>query len=323
MNVRLRVAAATLAATLAACSGASQTGAGGLPSAPSERSTYTPAKAHSAHYVYVSSQFDSQGAVFVYSTKGRAQLPVATITNGISTPAGLAVDAGGSLYVANSGNSTVTVYAPGEVTPTKTYSDGISTPTGVAVGSDGTLYVSNETGSGSYTGTVTEYPSGSTSPSTTIELPGEYAFTLALDKSNALYVSWFSLSSYGIAIYKYPTEGSSGGSNLNLDLPPGAFPAYGLAFDDRGNLMVPYEPLDHNPPKYIAVFPPGATQPAKKIKMGGLVDIVTGMAFPHWKSKLLYVTAENDHDWLALTYPKLVPRDVVNVGGPTGLALSP
>lgn len=321
MNARLRYAAsATLIATLAACSGASQSGAGALPSAPS---AYAPVKAHTSHYVYVSSQYDSQGAVFVYSTKGQAQPPVATITAGISTPAGLAVDASGNLYVANSGNSTVTVYAPGSTTPSATYSNGISTPTGVAVGSNGTLYVANETGGASYTGSVTEYPSGTTKPNVTIELPGEYAFALALDKSNALYVSWFSLSSYGIEIYKYPTEGSSGGANLNLDLPSYVYPAYAIAFDRAGNLVVPCENLTHNPPKYLAVFPPGATQPSKKIKEAGLMDVVTGIAFPHWKSDLFYVTAENDHDWLALTYPKAVPRDVVNVGGPTGLALSP
>jgi hypothetical protein len=321
MNARLRYAAsATLIATLAACSGGSQSGAGAVPSAPS--ASY-PAKAHSSHYVYVASQYSSQGAVFVYSTKGQAQLPVATITAGVSTPTGLAVDSGGNLYVANSGNSTVTVYAPGTTTPSATYSNGISTPFGVAVGSDGTVYVANETGGASYTGSVTEYPSGSMTPSTTIELPGQYAFAVALDKSNALYVSWFSLSSYGIEIYKYPTEGSGGGHNLNLDLPPGVFPAYALAFDRHGNLVLPYESLDHNPPKYLAVFPPGATEPSRKIKEAGLVDVVSGVAFPHWDSKLFYVTSENDHDWMALTYPKAVPRDVVNVGGPAGLALSP
>ena len=115
MNARLRYAAsATLIATLAACSGASQSGAGAVPSAPS---LSYPAKAHTSHYVYVSSQYNSQGAVFVYSTKGQAQLPVATITAGINVPAGLAVDATGNLYVANSGNSTVTVYPPARRRP--------------------------------------------------------------------------------------------------------------------------------------------------------------------------------------------------------------
>lgn len=321
MNARLRHAAsATLVATLAACSGGSQSGAGAVPSAPA---AYGPAKAHASHYVYVSSQLTSQGAVNVYSTQGQGQPPVATITAGISAPAGLAVDASGNLYVANSGNNTVTVYAPGQTTPSATYSSGISTPLGVAVGSDGTLYVANETGGASYAGSVTEYPSGSTTPSVTIELPGQYAISVALDSSNGLYVSWFDASSFDIAIYKYPSEGSSGGHNLNLDLPTYVFPAYAIAFDRGGNLVVPCEQLDHNPPKYLAVFPPGATEPVRKIKEAGIMDVVSGIAFPHWTSKLFYVAAENDHDWMALTYPRAIPRDVVNVGGPAGLALSP
>jgi hypothetical protein len=315
-----RAASGALIVLLAACSASSQSGAY-MPSPSGGAQRY--AKARSQHYLYVSSQYTSQGAVYVYSTQGQGQQPIATITAGISTPAGLAVDGSGNLYVANSGNNTVTVYAPGQTTPSATYSSGISTPLGVAVGSDGTLYVANETGSASYAGSVTEYPSGSTTPSVTIELPSEYAISVALDSSNGLYVSWFDASSFGIAIYKYPSEGSSGGHNLNLDLPTYVFPAYAIAFDRGGNLVVPCEQLDHNPPKYLAIFAPGATEPKHKIREGGLMDVVTGLAFPHWTSKLFYVAAENDHDWMALTYPKAVPRDVVNVGGPAGLALSP
>jgi len=46
------------------------------------------------------------------------------------------------------------------------------------------------------------------------------------------------------------------------------------------------------------------------------------MAFPS-SGKLLYVATANDHEWLELTYPKAIPRDVVSVGSPAGLALSP
>jgi NHL repeat len=315
-----RAATGTLLLTLAACSG----GAGGLQSGftPPATAASHRAYAHSTQLVYVSSDQSSNGAIYVYSAKGQAQQPIATITDGIATPAGLAVDASGSLYVANTGNNTVTVYPPGQTTPATTYSQGVSTPFDVAVGKDGTVYVANETGGASYTGSVTEYPAGSTTPTATLQVANEYAFAVALDSSNALYVSWFSLSSFGVEIYKYPAEGSTGGTNLNLDLPTYAFPAYCLAFDRSGNLVVPYERLDHNPPKYLAVFAPGATEPKKKINMGGLMDVVAGLAFPS-SGKLFYVATENDHEWLKLTYPKAIPRDVVNVGSPAGLALSP
>lgn len=316
-----RATAGALLLALAACSGGSgaglQSGLNPLPMTAHRR-----AFAHTKQLVYVASDYSSTGAVYVYSAKGQAQKPIATITDGIATPQGLAVDSSGNLYVANSGSNTVAVYPPGQTTPSATYSQGISTPFDVAVGNDGTVYVANETGGASYSGSVTEYPSGSTTPSATIELAGDYAFAVALDSSNSLYVSWFSLSSYAIEIYKYPTEGSANGANLNLDLPTYAFPAYALAFDHSGNLVVPYERLDHNPPKYLAVFPPGAKTPKKKINMGGLMDVVTGMAFPS-SGKLLYVATANDHEWLELTYPKAIPRDVVNVGSPAGLALSP
>ena len=317
-----RAAAGALLLALAACSGGAggglQSGVNPLPMTARHR-----AHAPSKQLVYVASDYSSTGAVYVYSAKGQAQKPIATITNGIATPGGLAVDASGNLYVANASNNTVTVYAPGQTTPSATYSQGISTPMDVAVGNDGTVYVANETGGGSYSGSISEYPSGSMTPNATILLANEYAFAVALDSSNALYVSWFSLSSFGVEIYKYPTEGSTNGANLNLDLPTYAFPAYALAFDHSGNLVVPYERLDHKPPKYLAIFPPGATEPKKKINMGGLMDVVMGLAFPTSGSKLFYVSTSNDHEWVQLTYPKAIPRDVVNVGSPAGLALSP
>lgn len=273
------------------------------------------------HLVYAASLAGSNGAVFVYPTSGQDQQPIGTIVNGISEPAGIAVDSGGSLYVANMGNNTVTEYAPGQLSPSTTFSQGVSTPQGVAVGSDGAVYIANETGSPSGTGTVTEYPAGSTSPSATIAQAGMYAFAVGLDASNNLYVSWFDLSSFGIQIYKY-APGSTQGTNLNLDLPEYVFPVFGIAFDNAGDLVIAVESLDHNPPKYIEVFPPGATEPSKKINEGGLVDVVEGIAFLK-TSRLFYVASANDNDWMKLTYPRGLPRDVVDVVGPAGLALSP
>jgi hypothetical protein len=275
--------------------------------------------------IYVSSQSGSgAGQVYIYTARGQGQKPIAVITNGISSPAGLAVDPDRNLYVANSGNSTITVYPPGQTTPSVTYSDGVNTPYGVAVGSDGTVYIANLYGGQSGGGIVTEYPAGSTTPDLTITLPGENAVNMTLDASNSLYVSWFSLSSFAIAIYKYPTEGSSTRTNLKLDLPPLSFPAYAIAFDGKGNLMVPWENIyTGEPPNYFAIFRPGATEPKRKINITDLLSVVTGFAFVPSNTSLFYAAAENDHDWMELTYPKLIPRDVVNVGLPTGLALSP
>jgi hypothetical protein len=312
-----RAIAAALAAILAACSSPQANPTGPSPNLPQLKT------ARSANLVYVSSQSTGEGEVNIYSSKGQAQAPIGVITDGISGPQALAVDAGGNLYVANSGNSTVTVYVPDSMTPSITYTSGVNTPFGVAVGTDGTVYVANAAGGPSGGGSVTEFPKGSTTPSTTLETSGESAFAVALDAQNHLYVSWFGFSTYQVAVYEYPTEGSGTGENLNLDLPSNSFPAYVLAFDPAGNLIVPCEPLTHNPPKYLAVFAPGATHPKRKINLAGMLDIVTGIVFVPGRKKLFYASAENDHDWLTLTFPKLIPRDVVNVGVPTGLAVAP
>jgi hypothetical protein len=271
--------------------------------------------------VYVASNAGSTGAVYVYATGGQGQAPIGAIVDGVAEPAGLAVDSAGSLYVSNSAGNTVTVYPPGKLSPSATYTQGVSAPQGVAVGSDGTMYIANETGSPSGTGSVTEYAPGSKTPSKTIVLPGMYAFAVGLDASNNLYVSWFDLSSYGIQIYEY-APGSIKGTNLNLDLPEYVFPAFAIAFDHRGNLVIPVESLDHNPPKYIEFFPPGATEPSRKIDEAGLLDVVEGIAFPKG-TRVFYVASASDHDWMKLTMHKAIPRDVVQVPGPWGLALSP
>src|SRR5215467_6351958 len=63
-------------------------------------------EAQGQHLVYVAYAGDTS-FVNIYAAAGQSQKAVGTITNGISGPQGLAVDAGGKLYVANNGNNTV------------------------------------------------------------------------------------------------------------------------------------------------------------------------------------------------------------------------
>ncbi|MGB6386158.1 MAG: hypothetical protein WBD25_08055 [Terriglobales bacterium] len=79
-------------------------------------------------------------------------------TKPLSYPLGLAVDAKGNLYVANSGGNDILVYNPAyNQVPSKTIKQNISNPTGVAFDPYGNLWVANY-GGGS--GSVTEYTNG-------------------------------------------------------------------------------------------------------------------------------------------------------------------
>ena len=83
----------------------------------------------------------------------------------LSSPAGVIL-AGGLLWVANSGNNTLTAYNPqqlGNAAPVKTISAGLALPVGLAVDSAGDLLVANEFGP-----SVTVYPPGATAPARTI-----------------------------------------------------------------------------------------------------------------------------------------------------------
>jgi hypothetical protein len=347
-SLYLRLATTTLVFALAACHGSPQSLA--LPNVGATRSQgaavppalqellsrrhgplgpqvqtsgwLSPRAAAGKDLVYVGILNSGSGAVNIYSTQGQAQQPIGVITNGVNSPEGLAVDHAGNLYVTNPPSNTVTVYPPGQTSPSAMYSNGVSTPYGVAVGADGTVYIANQTGGPGGVGSVTEYPKGSMNPSQTITQAGLFAFADALDRAGNLYVSWFDASTFAISVYKYAPNSTTG---TNLNLPAGIFPAFSLAFDDAGNLVLAVENGNNAlPPKFIAVFPPGATNPSRTIEGGSLLDIVQGIAFPRKSSRFYYVASSNFHDWMRLTYPETLPRDVNNQNSPaTGLVLSP
>ncbi len=100
----------------------------------------------------------------MYMPKTPNGSPVGSITDGVSAPAGVAVDNAGALYVTNEGNNTVTVYPQGSSSPSLTIGNGISGPYGIAVDSSGEVFVSNLNNN-----TLTGYKAGATSPFETID----------------------------------------------------------------------------------------------------------------------------------------------------------
>jgi sugar lactone lactonase YvrE len=155
-----------------------------------------------------SSSSGSTGSVSVYAP-GRRN-PIREITNGITTPMAMAVDAAGDIAVANGTGSSsssssssssaagsVVFYNAGTKSPAETITSGITSPRCVAIDANGAIYVGNGQGgsssssssSSSAGGSVTIYPSGNSSPSRTITDGTSNPRALAIAPNGELYVA--------------------------------------------------------------------------------------------------------------------------------------
>ena len=244
---RRAIGVAAVAVMLSGCSG-SQTGIQAHGLLPGGGWVSDAARAKNTHLMYVSSP--NGNTVDIFAEYGKNSPPIGEITDGIVAPTGMTVNKYGDLYVANSGNDTVTVYARGSISPSKTYSLGLAGrgPAAVAVGSDGTVYVSCNLGF------VVEYPPGGTSPTRTFSLPDAYFSGIALDAKGNLYVAY---QTHGPSrgVYEYAKGSASSGKDLGLHLALG-FP-HGLAFDRAGDLLV-VDCGAPSAPSAVYVYPPGS-----------------------------------------------------------------
>jgi hypothetical protein len=209
--------------------------------------------------VYVSD--DGTNRVTAYPANVNHPKAVLTITDGVSSPQGVAVDSSGVLYVANGygGSNNLTEYEPDATQPFQTITTGISAPTSVAVDSQATLYVANRSFP-MQLAWVSEYAKGSSAPTKTIDFPKGNLATIrgiAVDASLNLYANFGSNSS-ARKVFKFPA-GSTHGVDLGLE-GLGTL-ADGLAVDAGGNLYVGL-------PSGIAVFPPGSTKATRMISAG-------------------------------------------------------
>jgi sugar lactone lactonase YvrE len=198
-------------------------------------------------------------AIEVFHQRGRAQQPIATITNGIASPVGLTTDRRGNLYVTDSseynGKWVVQRYAPGVTSPGKTYATDLSEPTDTAVAKDGTIYIANFNLLNN--GWVAVYPKGYVSKEYRLsDFSGGAPLSLALDAKQNLYVM-YALNNQGSSAVNEYKPGTKTGKNLNLVFAYGA----GIQVDSAGNVLVVQQVL----PSEILVFPPGKTQPSQSI----------------------------------------------------------
>ena len=127
---------------------------------------------------------DCSAGILMYDPANANSGPTGSITDGTNCPFGVAVDKKETLYVANIGNSTVTIYPKGSSSPSTTLTSGISSPYSVAVDSKGNLFVSNLGNN-----TITAYASGQTSAFETINFNAYgQAVGIGVDKSNNIWV---------------------------------------------------------------------------------------------------------------------------------------
>jgi len=128
---------------------------------------------------------DCSNGILMYDPTVPNSGPTGSITNGTNCPFGAAVDKKGNLYVANLGNSTVTIYAKGANSPSTTITSGIDGPYGIAVDSQGNVFVTNLNNN-----TVTGYAKGQTSAFETISFNAYgQAVGIGVDKGNNIWVA--------------------------------------------------------------------------------------------------------------------------------------
>ena len=172
--------------------------------------------------IYVADPFaptgNGPGIVYVFPQRGIDPQPIAEIRDGIERPEGLAVDADGTLYVANNGDNTIKAYRAGEMRPSKIYQ--IPHPymgvDDVAVGPDRTVYASGS----SRKGFIAEFPKGSTQAGLVIKMNTD---AIAVDAGNNLYAV---LAASPAQVYVF-SPGSTRGTSLDFTMGL----SYGIAID--------------------------------------------------------------------------------------------
>jgi sugar lactone lactonase YvrE len=208
---------------------------------------------------------NSAGSIRIYSAdihQSNVQLK-RSITNGATRPEGVWIDAKGTLYVENGEQYPVQAdieeYKQGAKSPFFTITDGLDSPGAVAVGSDGTVYV-NQLGelNGGTIGVVVVYAPGQKTPERTIPLNptpeyGMNAGGMAFDQQGNVLAATLG-NAEEVHVFRI-APGSSQATDLGLQGYGGA----AIAVDGAGNLY------SGGGAGFIAVYPPGATQPSRTI----------------------------------------------------------
>ena len=170
--------------------------------------------------------------VFIALCLGLATASFAASKKPLNYPKGLAVDAKGNLYVANSGGNDILVYNANYVqVPKSTITSNVINPSGVAFDAQGDLWVANYgTSNGGANGSVAEYTAGTfaqnTSNSITNGILGPEA--LAVDGAGNIWVE-----NDFVSVTVYAPSYTYGPSTTPLRTFAPTYPMYGLTVADN------------------------------------------------------------------------------------------
>ena len=228
----------------------------------------------SAPLLYVANYTVTYDDVRVYRPQAKDPTPLATISDGINTPAGACIDGQGTLYVTNEpagGSGWISEYPLGKTAPSKTVTDGVSVPAFCAIDAKGNLWVTNLGGPN-----VTEYLYGSKKPHAVITSDLTFPVGIAIDHSGNLYVAnGIGASRQNVEVY------SSGSKSRSRTITNGVASPVGITVDSNGTLYVTN--VDQN---NIAEYRSGHDYPFQ--------TITKGLTYPAGattdKRGLLYVT---------------------------------
>jgi NHL repeat len=259
--------------SLGALSGCSSSSTLGTPNAPSAGAAAV-TRDTGRGLIYASS---FGGDTVDYYDKGTGpNNPVAgSLSGSLSNPWGMAVDKSGDLYVANSEDQNVLVYAKGSTAPTSTLTDSDKFPCDVAIGSDGTVYVANGSGPIGADGNVVIYKSGATQPTQTLN-NGHFFHVagVALDKNGDVFVSYNGQADGTGGVVEFHAPKFANTTNMHVKLGY----AGGVGFDAKGHLLV----IDQEGPT-LNVYNVGKRKPVAKLTLPGSSWF---FAFNHDSTKL-------------------------------------
>ncbi len=227
-------------------------------------------------------------SIDIFPLTGPNQKQIGSITSGINVPWGLSVDSNKSLYVANLGNGTVTVYPYGSATPSMTYSP-FATALYALADSAGHVFVSGW--NHQHVGHVIEFNAGSNVVVAHRRL-GSETDGMAEDTQGNLYVTYRAggkFRSSSIAEFSGSDLKHMRLLGMTIDQPQG------LLVDRAGNIIVVESAADR-----IDVFPPGATAPSVTVTVSAIGNLAE-LAMQN-SEKALWVSSQAGYVY-SMPYP--------------------